>query len=75
MLRAKEGKYSGTMFITSLVWHGPDQGLNLGPPALESSTVPLSTSKPTLKSLYFVGHHFFFDLNRSPKQWKHVNKS
>ena len=31
---------TGTIFITSLVWRG-EWGLNAGPPALESSTLPL----------------------------------
>ena len=40
MLRAKQGNH-GTIFITSLVWHGLDWGLNPGPPALETSSLPL----------------------------------
>ena len=30
-----------TIFITSLVWRGPWLGIELGPPALEASTIPL----------------------------------
>ena len=32
---------TGTIFITSLVWHGSRLGIEPEPPALEASTVPL----------------------------------
>ena len=32
---------TGTILITSLVWHGPWLGIDPGPPALEASTIPL----------------------------------
>ena len=32
---------TGTIFITSLLWHGPWLGIEPGPPALEASTIPL----------------------------------
>ena len=41
MFSAKQGITTGTIFITSFVWHGPNCGLNPGPPALEASTLPL----------------------------------
>mgnify|MGYP007133291371 CR=1 FL=1 len=34
-------KGTGTIFWSSLVCHGNDWGLNLAPPALEASTLPL----------------------------------
>ena len=45
---------TGTIFITSLVWSGPWQGIEPGPLALEASTIPQGYRGGGFETLVFI---------------------